>query len=170
MPPVRDSNHVRKPHRWLSSSSSKTGRYRYFVFPSHARENKMQANPLQRAFRRSRDRGPDTRMDFDTSSVIRLVGDRRMPPSPQGEGFSNPNQRASRRRRDKGLDTRMDFDTSSVIRLAGDRWMPPSPQGEGFDQPACVPRSAAPASPSGGSGRRPIGVPSPRRGKGDRLR
>ncbi len=44
-------------------------------------------NPNQRASRRRRDRRQNTRAAYDTSSVIRLAGDRRMPPSPQGEGL-----------------------------------------------------------------------------------
>ena len=41
----KDSNHVRKPRRWLASTSANTGRYLYFVFPFRTRENEMQANP-----------------------------------------------------------------------------------------------------------------------------
>ena len=42
---TRDSYHVRKPLRWLASTSANTGEYIYSVFPSPARENGMQANP-----------------------------------------------------------------------------------------------------------------------------
>ena len=41
----------------------------------------------QRASRRRRDKGLDAGAFFATSSDIRLAWDRRMPPSPQGEGF-----------------------------------------------------------------------------------
>ena len=42
-----DSNHVRRPHRWPASTSANTGRYLYSVFPSPARENRMQTNTAQ---------------------------------------------------------------------------------------------------------------------------
>ena len=50
-------------------------------------KEKALANPNQRASRRRRDKGLDAGAFFATSSDIRLAWDRRMPPSPQGEGF-----------------------------------------------------------------------------------
>ena len=101
---LRDSNHVRKPHRWLSSSSSKTGRYRYQISPSPARGNLMQANPLQRAFRRSRDRGLDIGTDRTPhpASASREIGGCHL--LLKEKALANPLQRAFRRSRDRGLD------------------------------------------------------------------
>ena len=41
----RDLNHVRKPRRWLSSTSSKTGRFLDSFLPSPTRQKGMHANP-----------------------------------------------------------------------------------------------------------------------------
>ena len=45
------------------------------------------------ALRRGRDPSSALPPQDDTSSVIRLAGDRRMPPSPQGEGFGRGTRR-----------------------------------------------------------------------------
>ena len=87
-----------------------------------------------------------------TSSVIRLAGDRRMPPSPEGEGYmegrplSLPPCVRRRQTAPLGRGAKEERSTSSVIRLAGDRRTPPSPEGEGYKEgrplslPPCVRR------------------------------
>ena len=113
------------------------------------------ANPLQRASRRSRDRRQNTRAAYATSSGIRLAGDRRMTPSPQGEGFgeSQPACVPPEAGQGAGLCARREgrwiIAASRGPHPALRATFPVRGEGFGESQPACVP---AQAGQEGGTG------------------